>query len=408
METYSIDLRNVSKKYFSFKKILKIIFCRFRNPIKDKFKVHKYALEGIDLSICQGERVGIIGHNGAGKSTLLRVIAGLAEKSSGEVCVQGRVDCIMTLGVGLREEMSGRENIVIDGELSGKTAKEISETLDEITAFAELAEFIDRPVRTYSSGMKARLAFAMITCMKPEILIIDEALSAGDAQFSQKASAKIKEICSHGKILIIVSHSMSTIVDMCDRCIWLDSGKIVMDGDSKTVTDAYLNYMHERQEEKFVREMRSSVAEISHVDGIFVRNCNFYSRQGTAQYSFNVGDSIFFQYETLIDTAADIKNIEVFFELERSDGLVILRHASKKNGAPGLQAGRSTWTIDLSSLQLGKSSYYARITCCCQKTNKILAQARTFLTIENEAYPHENPVTWRPAEWHVTGHHDMI
>lgn len=221
---------------------------------------YKLAVDHVDLHITQGERVGIIGRNGAGKSTLLHMIAGLSNPTSGSVEVNGKVTAIMTLGLGLREHASGRDNIYIDGEIQGKSRAEIDAVIDQIVAFAELGEFIDLPVRTYSTGMKSRLAFAMISCIEPEILIIDEALSAGDAQFGKKATAKIREICNTGKIVIIVSHSMKAISDMCDRCIWIDGGKIVMDGPSKTVTKAYLDAVRGEDEarllERFKREMQ--------------------------------------------------------------------------------------------------------------------------------------------------------
>jgi lipopolysaccharide transport system ATP-binding protein len=146
----------------------------------------------------------------------------------------------MTLGLGLREDLSGRENIYLDGEVQGKTREEVDKVINEIIDFADLGEFIDYPIKTYSTGMKARLAFSMIVTIEPEILIIDEALSVGDANFATKASKKIAEICDRGKIVIIVSHGMGSVIDMCNRCFWMDQGKIIMDGDPKAVTQAYI------------------------------------------------------------------------------------------------------------------------------------------------------------------------
>ena len=199
----------------------------------------KAAVAGLTLSMEAGERVGIIGPNGAGKSTLLHMIAGIGTPSSGSVIVDGKVTSILTLGIGVREEMTGRENIYLDGELQGKTRHQVDEVIDAIVDFAELGEFIDRPVRTYSTGMKSRLSFAMISHVNPEILLIDEALSAGDAAFSVKATAKIREICARGKIVLLVSHSLGAIRDMCNRCIWMEEGAIIMDGSPGEVTRAY-------------------------------------------------------------------------------------------------------------------------------------------------------------------------
>jgi lipopolysaccharide transport system ATP-binding protein len=198
-----------------------------------------HALQAISLGVREGERVGIVGPNGAGKTTLLQLVAGLAAPSAGTVVVEGHVHAVMTLGTVLREEATGRENIFIDAEVQGKTREEVAPLVERIVAFSELGEFIDLPVRTYSSGMKARLAFSMVAFIEPEILIIDEVLSVGDAAFSRKASARMQELSRAGRIVLVVSHGMRSIVDMCSRCLWLEAGRIVMDGDPATVTAAY-------------------------------------------------------------------------------------------------------------------------------------------------------------------------
>lgn len=197
------------------------------------------ALDCEALIVRAGERLGIIGRNGAGKSTLLRILAGLEAPNQGKLEVTGQVTAVLTLGLGLREDLSGRENIWVDGRLRGLEDRAIEASLQSIVDFAGLGDFIDRPVRTYSTGMKARLGFAMISQLQPEILLIDEALSVGDAEFSRKATAQIRAVCERGRIVIVVSHSMQAIRDICSRCIWLDGGRLVMDGDPETVTRAY-------------------------------------------------------------------------------------------------------------------------------------------------------------------------
>lgn len=206
------------------------------------------ALQDLTLSIQEGERVGIIGRNGAGKSTLLQILAGITEPSSGEVHISGEVTAVLTLGTGLREDLTGRENISLEGETKGKDWKSREKDVAAIIEFAELGKFIDLPLRTYSTGMKARLAFAMITQINPEILIIDEALSVGDAAFSAKAAKKISELCGQGRIVLIVSHSMQSIRELCNRCLWLDQGKLVMDGSPDGVTHAYLESVRKADE----------------------------------------------------------------------------------------------------------------------------------------------------------------
>lgn len=215
------------------------------------------ALDDLTLSIRKGERVGIIGRNGAGKSTLLQMLAGITEPTSGRLSISGKVTAVLTLGVGLREDLTGRENIYLDGETQGRARESMGSDVDAIVEFAELGKFIDLPLRTYSTGMKARLAFAMITQINPEILIIDEALSVGDAAFAVKAGKRIAQLCAQGAIVLIVSHSMQSIRELCNRCLWLNQGRLLMDGSPAEVTRAYLESVKDADEADHVTRFRS-------------------------------------------------------------------------------------------------------------------------------------------------------
>lgn len=197
------------------------------------------ALQEVSLEIREGERIGIIGRNGAGKTTLLSLLAGITEPSAGQIEITGDVHAMLTIGAVLRDEATGRENIYLDGAVHGKTRDEIETHVEDVIAFSELDEFIDRPVRTYSSGMKARLAFSMGAFIDPDVLIIDETLSVGDAFFAAKAARRMKEITAQGRIVIVVSHALGVIDEICSRCLWLDQGRLVMDGPAREVTKAY-------------------------------------------------------------------------------------------------------------------------------------------------------------------------
>jgi lipopolysaccharide transport system ATP-binding protein len=236
----------------------------------------KVVLNKINLEIKSGDRIGIIGKNGAGKSTLLHIIGGITRQTAGELNIEGKVTAIFTLGTGLREDLSGRENIYIDGELKGVSRDEQARYIESIIDFADIGEFIDRPLKTYSTGMKARLAFAMITEIDPEILIIDEALSVGDIRFSQKATRRINEICAKGKIVMIVSHSMGSILTMCNRCIWLDNGTVVMDGDPVGVTEAYTEAVRVTDEKENMRRFWSLVGAHSFRDGYAIESLHIH------------------------------------------------------------------------------------------------------------------------------------
>ncbi|MCC8952083.1 ATP-binding cassette domain-containing protein [Bradyrhizobium sp. Pear77] len=218
------------------------------------------ALEQISLDIVQGERVGIIGPNGAGKTTLLSILTGLMPATSGTVDVVGDVHAMLSIGAVLRDDLTGRENIDLDGAIHGRSRAEIDAVRQEIIDFTELGEFIDRPVRTYSSGMKARLAFSMGAFIEPDILIIDETLSVGDYFFSQKASKKMAEVAAGGRIVIVVAHGLKAIVQMCSRCLWMDHGRIMMDDDPKTVVAAYEQSIREADEKTLMKKFGQSAS----------------------------------------------------------------------------------------------------------------------------------------------------
>ncbi|CAB3687804.1 ABC transporter ATP-binding protein [Achromobacter pestifer] len=200
------------------------------------------ALEDLTLTIKDGDRVGLLGHNGAGKSTLLRLLSGVYEPSSGRAEIKGEIGSLIDVSFGIDPEASGRENIYLRGALLGLTRAEIKAKLDEIIDFSELGDFIDMPVRTYSSGMHLRLAFSVSTIIRPEILLMDEWLSVGDEGFRVRAEARMNELVESTHILVIASHSRELVKDTCNRAIWLEHGKIKMDGTPDDVTHAYFGH----------------------------------------------------------------------------------------------------------------------------------------------------------------------
>lgn len=268
MSSPRISLANVSKVYPLNQRRSEQLFSAMNGDAElDDGAKHKVAVADVSLDISKGDRVGIVGRNGAGKSTLLHVIAGLTEPSSGRVTVEGMVTAVMTLGIGLRDDLSGRENIYLDGEILGKTRAQVATVIDDIIDFSDLGKFIDYPIRTYSTGMKARLAFSMISHIDPEILIIDEALSVGDADFSKKATARIREICERGKIVIVVSHSMQSIRDICNRCLWIDNGRVVMDGSPEKVTNAYIDAVRSADEAELLEKFKHHLGKHTYSPG---------------------------------------------------------------------------------------------------------------------------------------------
>ena len=198
-----------------------------------------WALKDVSFDVRKGEVMGIIGHNGAGKSTLLKVISGILKPTEGSLQVNGTIVPMLERGSGFDFELSGRENIFLNGAILGYSEKFLQDKYDEIVAFSELGEFIEAPLRSYSSGMVMRLAFSIATVVNPDILIVDEILAVGDAAFQEKSKKRMLELMGGGTTVLFVSHSLEQIREMCDRVLWLDHGRMRLCGDAQSVCDAY-------------------------------------------------------------------------------------------------------------------------------------------------------------------------
>jgi lipopolysaccharide transport system ATP-binding protein len=205
---------------------------------KEKF----WALKDLDINIEQGDVVGLIGKNGSGKSTLLKILSRIAEPTSGEIIMRGKAASLLEVGTGFHPELTGRENIYFNGSILGMKKKEIESKFDEIVAFSGVEKFLDTPVKFYSSGMYVRLAFAVAAHLEPDILIVDEVLAVGDADFQQKSLGKMKDVTKNKKrTVIFVSHSMESIRSICNKCIWLSEGRVVASGDTDRVVEKYMH-----------------------------------------------------------------------------------------------------------------------------------------------------------------------
>lgn len=206
-----------------------------------------FALKDVNFELKRGEAVGIIGRNGAGKSTLLQIIAGTLQPTAGQCRVTGRVAALLELGAGFNPDFTGRENVFLSGAVLGLTKAEVTARFDEIAAFAEIGEFIDQPVKTYSSGMMMRLAFAVNTCVDPEVLIVDEALGVGDAPFQAKCFRRLRQLVDKGVSLLFVSHDIGTVRSICSRALWLKNGRAEMWGEAKRVAREYEKFCWREQ-----------------------------------------------------------------------------------------------------------------------------------------------------------------
>lgn len=235
-----IQAKNISMRYLMTYDRIKSIKEYLVQLVKGKIKYEEFwALRNVSFEIKKGEVVGIIGHNGAGKSTLLKVISGILKPTDGELEVHGNIVPMLELGSGFDHDLTGRENVFLNGAILGYTEEYLKAKYDEIVAFSELGKFIDVPIRNYSSGMLMRLAFSIATVVQPEILIVDEILAVGDAAFQEKSKARMLELMSGGTTVLFVSHSLEQIREMCDRVIWLEHGNVKMIGPTKEICDAY-------------------------------------------------------------------------------------------------------------------------------------------------------------------------
>jgi lipopolysaccharide transport system ATP-binding protein len=261
MSKNAIVVENLSKSYLighrraqkeTLRDVIGREFNNFTRKASDLVRGHQvvqgddveefWALKNVSFEVKQGEILGIIGHNGAGKSTLLKILSRITEPTQGQVLLHGRVSSLLEVGTGFHSELTGRENIFLNGAILGMTQREIRRKFDEIVAFAEIEKFLDTPVKRYSSGMYVRLAFAVAAHLEPEILIVDEVLAVGDAKFQQKCLGEMRKVASgSGRTVLLVSHNMAVIQQLCERAILLREGSLVADGDPKNIITQYMN-----------------------------------------------------------------------------------------------------------------------------------------------------------------------
>lgn len=256
-----------------------------------------WALKDIDFSIAQGSRVGMVGSNGAGKSTLLKILSRITSPTSGTVQVTGRVVSLLEVGTGFHAELTGRENIFLNGVILGMKRAEIRKRFDEIVSFAGVEQFLDMPVKKYSSGMHMRLAFAVAAHMDPEILIVDEMLAVGDARFQKKCIARMEEISkTQGRTVIFVSHSIDTVRTLCDTAVFLERGRLVSQGDIKTVTDQYIasitpgkqSFRPNVHKEIYINDLQFIATDVEFGSSLTVR-CEIVSAVEVNDYALGIG-----------------------------------------------------------------------------------------------------------------------
>ena len=357
----AIHINGLSKVYNLYKHPKDFLIETF---LRKQRSYNHWALRDINFDVYKGEVVGIIGRNGAGKSTLLRIIAGTLNKTSGIVELHGRVSALMALGTGFNLELSGRENILMGGLCLGMTHKEIHAKTEEIIEFSGIRTFIDSPCRTYSSGMLARLAFSVAAHVNPDILIVDEALATGDMLFMSKSYARMREIAKSGATVLLVSHSMQQVYDMCHRAIYLEDGRIVMSGEPKEVGAAYeeklyaeINATAGRQDivvEKAINEQKTEIP--FYIKSVYItdsENQNTILLKGDKEYAINF-DIEFTKVE---------KTGTLYFEIKSMMGSVLYGTNTFVQNilVQGESESKNTYTFTF-SCKLNSGVYYIKAT----------------------------------------------
>ena len=247
------DLSITYRTTFERKPTLKQALIRFGRGQRAVKEIE--AIKNVSFQVRTGTTMGIIGSNGSGKSTLMRAMAGILPPTSGSIEVWGRASTLLALGVGFNHDLSGRENIILGGLASGLSRRDVEERADEVAEWTELGDFIDMPMQTYSSGMSARVGFSVAVHMKPDISMIDEALSTGDAHFREKATAKMAELRESARAMFVVSHGLDSIKEMCNEAMWLDRGKLMMRGEPADVVDSYMKFVKVKKSASNLEDM---------------------------------------------------------------------------------------------------------------------------------------------------------
>lgn len=296
----TLVVSNVSKAYKRYPNK----WARIREWISGKAAHEQtWVLRDIGFSVNPGEAIGIVGMNGAGKSTLLKIVTGTTQPTTGSVRIEGRVAALLELGMGFHPDFSGRQNAFMAGQLLGLRVDEIAACMPGIEAFAEIGDYMDRPVRMYSSGMQVRLAFSVATAMRPDVLIVDEALSVGDSYFQHKSFDRIRQFREQGTTLLIVSHDSSTIQSLCDRALLLERGFVIKDGGPEEVMDFYNALIAERQNNSIevIRREDGRIQTISGTGEAKIQSIELLSEKEEVVDYINVGDSVRLKVDILIN-----------------------------------------------------------------------------------------------------------
>lgn len=375
------------------------------SPISKPRHQLKWVLQDINFKVNAGEAVGIIGINGAGKSTLLKMITGTAQPTTGSVTITGRVAALLELGMGFHPDFTGRQNVYMAGQLLGMPVEEITSLMPEIEAFAEIGDYIDQPVRVYSSGMQMRLAFSVATAHRPDVLIIDEALSVGDAYFQHKSFDRIREFRQLGTTLLIVSHDKQAIQSICDRAILLDAGRLSQQGEPEAVMDYYNAIIAQKENSKIEQVIQDSgkVQTISGTGEVEIDSVAILNSKGEPVEVVNVGENI--TLKIIVQAKASIPELVLGYIIKDRLGQPIYGTNTLHLGHPLKQIVPGEYIEYIFSFpaNLGVGSYAITLALHASDShlaaNYVWKDRAVIFNIVNINHPHFMGVAWLPPEW---------
>jgi lipopolysaccharide transport system ATP-binding protein len=360
-----------------------------------------WALQDINFEVKKGDVLGIIGKNGAGKSTLLKILSKVTGPTTGEIKTKGRIASLLEVGTGFHPEMTGRENIYLNGAILGMTKKEIASKIDEIIEFSGCERYIDTPVKRYSSGMTVRLAFAVAAHLEPEILVIDEVLAVGDAEFQKKAIGKMQSISqSEGRTVLFVSHNMAAVKSLCNNAIVLEYGKVIFRGSSEEAVDFYLNESTFSNENSGIVTFKNKTQQtyISSIETLKIDN----SRAG----NFLMGEPV--KIKMNVTNKTELNRVKASVIISSANGIKISALRSNEMTDEIFSANNNfTLTVSINSLKLMPNNYSLTIALAASdNTIEILEQCISFTIVENDVYktgriPKGRLITYSNATWEL-------
>ncbi|MDH3943093.1 MAG: polysaccharide ABC transporter ATP-binding protein [Anaerolineae bacterium] len=350
------------------------------NPKKKRAKESLWALKDVSFEINDGEVVGLIGRNGAGKSTLLKILARITEPTTGYVDLYGRTGSLLEVGTGFHSELNGRENIYLGGAVLGMTKKEIDRKFDEIVDFSGVEKFLNTPVKRYSSGMKVRLAFSVAAHLEPEILLVDEVLSVGDAEFRKKSLGKMNDVAKGGRTVVFVSHNMGAVRNLCERTIWLDQGGIEQSGDTNEVIKNYLSqYQVHENREKISNRIRAIPPDPE------FQLLNVVIKQDGIENTL-LGNGSPIEISVTYKVLAPVSGLRIFFDLLDDMENIVIRsfHDENTPGIKSFEPGEYVSTVIIPADILAPRNYVIRINAGIHNLRNFLGEGiKILINVEN-------------------------